>query len=82
MLPPGDLQRVPVIPPIEKKVEQRVDNATPLNAIRHIMDAPPIMAAPNPTTKQVLKLTKRTHSCTMQNNMPGSVLAITNIRTN
>jgi hypothetical protein len=61
MLPPGDLQRVPAIPPIEQRVEQRVDDATPPNAIRRVTDAATIMAAPNPTTKRVLKLTKRTH---------------------
>jgi hypothetical protein len=63
MLPPDDLQRVPAIPPIEQRVEQRVDNATPPSAVQRITDTPPIMAAPNPTTKRVLKLTKRTHSC-------------------
>jgi hypothetical protein len=67
---------------MEQRVEHRVDDATPPNAIRRVTDAPPIMAAPNPTTKQVLKLTRWTHSCTMQNNTPGSVPSITNIRTN
>jgi hypothetical protein len=82
MLPPGDLQRVPAIPPMEQRVEQRVDNATPPNAIWQVTDAPPIMATPNLTTKQVLKLNKRTHSRTTQNNTLGSVPAITNIQTN
>jgi hypothetical protein len=82
ILPPGDLQRVPVILPMEQRVEQRVDDATPPNAIRQVTDAPPIMAAPNPTTKRVLKSTKRTHSRTKGNNMPGSVPAITKIWTN
>ncbi len=82
MFPLGDLQRVPGIPPIVQRVEQRVDDATPPNAIRRVTDAPPIMAAPNPTTKRVLKLTKQTHSHTTQNNTPGSVPTITNIWSN
>ncbi len=73
---------MPVIPLVEQRVEQRLDDATPPNAIRKVTDAPPIMAAPNPSTKQVLKLTKWAHLHTMQNNTPGSVSAITNIRTN
>jgi hypothetical protein len=40
---------------------------------------PPIMAAPNPTTKRQLKLTKCTHAKSTQNNLPGSVPLITNI---
>ncbi len=56
--------------------------ATPPNAIRQITDAPPIMAAPNPTTKWALKLTKRTHLHMTRNKTPGSVLAITNNWTN
>jgi hypothetical protein len=45
MLLPGDLQRMPVIPPMEQRMEQRVDDATPPNAIQQITDASPIMAA-------------------------------------
>jgi hypothetical protein len=37
------------------------------------------MEAPNPTTKQNLKLTKQMHSCHTLNNIPRSIPAITNI---
>jgi hypothetical protein len=79
MLPPGDLQRVPVIPPMEQRVEQRVNDATPPNAIWGVTDEPPFMAAPNPTTTWVLKLTKQSHLHRRQNNLPCSVPAITDI---
>jgi hypothetical protein len=36
------------------------------------------MAAPNPTTKRALKLTKQTHSRQTRNNIPGSVPPIMN----
>jgi hypothetical protein len=75
ILPQGDLQRVPYVPPNEQGVskqrvpKQRVtlDDAEPTNnmppqLLACISDAPPIMLAPNPTTRQALRLTKRTHS--------------------
>jgi hypothetical protein len=57
LLPPGDLQRVPIVTHSEQRVEQRVTpnhhaNAAPL---QHITEAPPIMAAPNPTANGSLK---------------------------
>ncbi len=40
-------------------------------------DAPPIMNAPNPTTKRALKTTKRVHRRITRNNVPGTVPPIT-----
>jgi hypothetical protein len=72
MLPREDIQINPyVTPPIKQRVP------LPTTTIQCITDAPPIMNAPNPTQKQRLKLTKRTHSRCMRNNIPGSVPAIT-----
>ncbi len=72
MLPQGDIQINPyVTPPIKQRVP------LPTTIIQWITDAPPIMKAPNPTQKQRLKLTKRTHSICTRNNIPGSVPAIT-----
>jgi hypothetical protein len=47
LLPPGDLQRVPTIIPPAQRVEQRVADDVP--TLQRITEAPPIMAAPNPT---------------------------------
>jgi hypothetical protein len=75
LLPQGDLQRVPLIPITEQMEQQRViPPHTP--TLQHVTEAPPIMAAPNPTTKCILKLTKRTQSQLTRNNTPGSVPAI------
>ncbi len=59
----GDLQRVPIVTHPEQRMEQRVTpnhhaNAAPL---QRVTEAPPIMAAPNLTTKCTLKMTKRMH---------------------
>ncbi len=69
IVPPGDLQCNPYIPPVIKWAEQRVDDierqaptVPKPTAIQRITIAPPIMAAPNPTTKRQLKLTKHTHA--------------------
>ena len=60
IVPPGDLQHTPYIPPVIKRAEERMSDIetqrmTPTvptpTAIQRITDAPPIMAAPNPTTK-------------------------------
>ena len=40
-------------------------------------DTPPIMNAPNPTTKWALKTTKRIHRCLTRNNVPNTVSPIT-----
>jgi hypothetical protein len=82
ILPPGNLQRVPYVPPPEQRVEQGVsdiatDVAPPPPPITRIMDTPPIMAAPNPATKRTLHLTKRSHFRVTRNNVPGSVSPIT-----
>ncbi len=88
LLPPAKLQRVPYVPPPEQRVEQRViscedqhmaDNNVDPPILTRITDVPPIIAAPNPTTKQALKLTKQTHSQQTRNNIPGGVPPITNV---
>jgi hypothetical protein len=88
IIPPGDLQRTPYIPPVIKWAEHRASDIetqrmaptvpTP-TAIQRITNTPPIMAASNPTMKRQLKLTKHTHVRRTQNNIPGSVPLITNI---
>jgi hypothetical protein len=65
---------------MEQRVEQMVDDLPPVNIppLTRISNAPSIIAAPNPTAKRVLKLTKQAHSRCMGNNIPGSVPPITN----
>ncbi len=99
ILPPGNLQWAPYIPPPEQRVEQRVKQRVeqrveqrlelrveqrvetptlpPAPTITRITNALLIMAAPNPTTKHALRLTKCTHLDRMPNNIPGSVPPIT-----
>ena len=60
--------------PVER-VQQTVQQRVPM--LRRITDAPPIMAAPNPTNKRLLKATPRSHVRLTRNNTPGSVPAIT-----
>ncbi len=81
MLPPGNLQRSPYIPPVEQQVKQRVatDTKLPPPVIQCITDAPPIMVAPNQTSKCTLHLTKHTHMQRTRNNIPGSVPPIMNV---
>jgi hypothetical protein len=75
IFPQGDLQRAPYVPPKEQRVpKQRVPkqrvmlddaeqtNNMPPQPLARITNAPPIMLAPNPTTRWALRLTKRTHS--------------------
>ena len=60
--------------------EQRVGptpTITTLDDLCRMLDAPPIMNAPNPTTKQALKSTKRVHQRLTCNNVPNTVLPIT-----
>ncbi len=45
--------------------------------LRRMSNAPPIMKAPNPTTKQALKLTKQVHPQLTRNNVPRTVPPIT-----
>ncbi len=80
ILSPSDLQRVPSVITPEERVDQRVDTTTHppfVPALQRLTDAPPIMVASNPTTRCVLKLTRRTHSRHTQNNTPGSIPAVT-----
>jgi hypothetical protein len=60
--------------------EQRVGPTHEIILIKDLhrmSDAPPIMNAPNPTTKRALKLTKRVHHRLTWNNIPGTVPPIT-----
>jgi hypothetical protein len=87
ILPEDDLQRVPQIrtPTQEQQrvapsAEQRVGTTTGITEIQDLCrmsDAPPIMNAPNPTTKRALKTTKRVHWRLTRNNVPGTVPPIT-----
>jgi len=87
ILPEDDVQRVPqlrVLTQDQQRVapsaEQRV-GSTPeiptLHDLRRMSNAPPIMKAPNPTTKRALKSTKRVHHRRTRNNIPGTVPPIT-----
>jgi hypothetical protein len=87
ILPEDDIQRVPQIGTptqdqqrVAPSAEQRVGTTPEIRAIqdlRRMSDAPPIMNAPNPTTKRALKTTKRVHRSLTQNNVPGTVPPIT-----
>jgi hypothetical protein len=87
ILPDDDFQRLPQLrtPTQEQQrvalsAEQRVGTTPDITAIqdlRRMSDAPPIMNAPNPTTKQALKSTKRFHRRTTRKNIPGTVPPIT-----
>ena len=87
ILPEDDLQRMPQlrVPTQDQQrvalsTEQRV-GITPeipsLQDLRRMSNAPPIMNAPNPTTKRALKSTKRVHRRITRNNIPGTVPPIT-----
>ena len=71
ILPEKDFQQVPQ-PRAPMQDQQRVAQSdeqrvgpnptiTTLDDLRQMSDAPPIMNAPNPTTKRTLKTTKRVH---------------------
>jgi hypothetical protein len=87
ILPEDDFQRVPQLrtPTQEQQRvalsdEQRVGTTPDISAIqdlRRMSDAPPIMNAPNPTTKRALQSTKRVHRRITRNNVPGTVPPIT-----
>jgi hypothetical protein len=87
ILPEDDFQRVPQLrtPAQEQQrvapsAKQRVGTTTDIPAIqdlRRMSNAPPIMNAPNPTTKQALKSTKRVHRRLTRNNVLGTVPPIT-----
>jgi hypothetical protein len=81
ILPPGDPQRVARVPPPEQRVTQRVGKDAPATPVimplTHVTNAPAIMAVPNPTTKQTLKLTPQSPAQQTQSNIPGLVPPIT-----
>ncbi len=87
ILPEGNEQQVPrAVAPMrdQQRVvpsgEQRVDPTHEIISIEDLhqmSDAPPIMNAPNPTTKWTLKLTKRVHCQLTRNNIPETVPSIT-----
>lgn len=81
MLPDDDPQRLP--PMLYNAAgEQRVAHTLPEqrvptpSSLHRITNAPPIMAAPNPTNKWMIKMTPRSHVRVTRNNIPGSVPAI------
>jgi hypothetical protein len=71
-------QRVPQKSVMLEEGEPAKDMSSQLPTLARITDAPPIMSAPNPTTRRELRLTKRTHSWRTRNNIPGSIPLITN----
>ena len=75
LLPSDDPQIAPPTVP-STRPEQRVpEQRVPM--LQRITNAPPIMAAPNPTNKRLLKTTPRSHVRLTRNNTPGTVPAIT-----
>jgi hypothetical protein len=87
ILPEDDFQQVPqAVAPMrdQQRVipsgEQRVvppHKIISIEDLRQMSNAPPIMNAPNPTTKQALKLMKQVHRRLTPNNIPGIVPLIT-----
>ena len=88
ILPEEDFQRV--VPQLQvptqdqqrvaPSAEQRVGTTpeiTPVQDLRRMSNAPPIMNAPNHTTKRVLKSIKRVHQRITRNNILGTVPPIT-----
>jgi hypothetical protein len=56
--------------------QQRVGptpEVTPAESLQCMSNAPPIMNAPNPTTRRALKSTKRVHLWLTCNNVPGTI---------
>jgi hypothetical protein len=87
ILPEEDIQRVPqprtptqdqqrVAPSAEQRVGTTPD-ITVFHDLCRMSNAPPIMNAPNPTTKRALQSTKRVHRRITQNNVPGTIPPIT-----
>jgi hypothetical protein len=89
ILPEGNEQQVPqAVAPMQDQQrvvtsgEQRVGPTHEIILIkdlRRMSEAPPIMNVPNPTTKRVLKLTKRVHRWLTWNNIPRTVPPITRV---
>jgi len=87
ILPEDDYQQVPQ-PRTPMQDQQRVAQSdeqrvgptptiTTLDDLRQMSDTPPIVNAPNPTTKRALESTKRVHRCLTCNNVPNTVPPIT-----
>ncbi len=86
MLPNGDHQRAPQevalthVPQMTaSEGQQKVSptpEVTPAESLQHMSNAPPIINAPNPTTRRALKSTKRVHLRLTRNNLPGTVPTI------
>jgi hypothetical protein len=87
ILPEDDFQRAPQ-PRASTQDQQRVAQSdeqrvgptptiTTMDDLRRMSEAPPIMNAPNPTTKRALKATKRVHRRLTRNNVPSTVPPIT-----
>jgi hypothetical protein len=84
MLPNNNHQRAPQeaapthVPAPEG--QQRVNptpEVTPADSLQRMSNTLPIMNAPNPTTRRVLKSTKRAHLRLTRNSVPGTVPPIT-----
>ncbi len=84
MLPNNNHQRAPQeaalthVPAPEG--QQRVGptpEVTRAESLQRMLNTPPIMNAPNPTTRRALKSTKRVHLRLTRNNVPGTVPTIT-----
>ena len=84
ILPEDDFQCVPklrtptqeqqrVAPSAKQRVGTTQETTTMVQDLRQMSNAPPIMNAPNPTTKRALKSTKRVHRRLTRNNVPGTV---------
>jgi hypothetical protein len=70
----------PVLQRVAPETQQMVGptpHVNPAPSLQRMSNAPPIMRAPNPTMRRVLKSTKRVHQRITRNNVPGSVPAIT-----
>ncbi len=87
ILPEEDLQQVPqlrtpmqdqqrVAPSAEQRVGPTLD-ITAIQDLPRMSNAPPIINAPNLTTKRALKSTKQVHQRITQNNIPGTAPPIT-----
>ena len=82
MLPEGDIQQHPYIPPapsIEQRVDEDMEEQRVAHPMTRITDAPPIITAPDPTAPRQLKKTAITHSRITRHYIPGSTPHIINI---
>jgi hypothetical protein len=87
ILPEDDFQQVPQLRAptqdqqrVAPSTEQRMGTTPDITAVqdlRRMSNTPPIMNAPNPTTKRALKSTKWVHRRITRNNVPGTIPPIT-----